>query len=88
MVRELIAVLFACLGLAAASCSRATPAPRTFATPEEAVKTLNDVVKAGKIDELVAIFGPDGQELVDCPIRPPPAETVRCSPSPLPSGGV
>jgi len=65
MVRKLIAVVFACLGLAAASCSRATPAPRTFATPEEAVKTLTDVVKAGKIDELLAIFGPDGQELVD-----------------------
>ena len=65
MVRKLIAVVFACLGLAAASCSRATPAPRTFATPEEAVKTLSDVVKAGKIDELLAIFGPDGQELVD-----------------------
>ena len=65
MVRKLIAVVFACLGLAAASCSRATPAPRTFATPEEAVKTLSDVVKAGKVDELLAIFGPDGQELVD-----------------------
>ena len=65
MDRQLIAVVFACLGLAAASCSRATPAPRTFATPEEAVKTLSDVVKAGKINELLVIFGPDGQELVD-----------------------
>ena len=65
MVRKLIAVGIACLGLAAASCSRAAPAPRTFATPEEAVKTLSDVVKAGKVDELLAIFGPDGQELVD-----------------------
>jgi Protein of unknown function (DUF2950) len=65
MDRQLIAVVFACLGFAAASCSRAAPGPRTFATPEEAVRTLNDAVKAGKIDQLLAIFGPDGKALVD-----------------------
>ena len=65
MVPKLIAVAFASLGLAAASCSRATPGPRTFATPEEAVRSLTDVVKAGKLDELMAIFGPDGKELIE-----------------------
>jgi hypothetical protein len=65
MIPKLIAVAIAGLGLAAVSCSRATPSPRTFATPEEAVRTLTDVVKAGKLDELVAIFGPDGKELVE-----------------------
>ena len=37
---------------------------RTFASPEEAVKTLITVVKAGNLDELTAIFGPDGKELI------------------------
>jgi hypothetical protein len=64
MDRTLIAVAVASLGLAAASCSRATPGPRTFATPEEAVRTLNAAVKAEKLDELLAIFGPEGKELV------------------------
>ena len=43
----------------------AQPAYRTFASPEEAVRALNDAVKAGKLDEVVAIFGPEGKELVD-----------------------
>ena len=64
MVRKVIVVAIASFAIAAASCSRATPAPRTYATPEEAVRALNDVVKAGKLDELLAIFGPEGQELV------------------------
>jgi hypothetical protein len=64
MIRTLIAVTVASLGLAASSCSRATPGPRTFATPEEAVRALTDVVKAEKLDDLLAIFGPDGKELI------------------------
>jgi hypothetical protein len=64
MTRTLIAIAFAGLGLAAASCSRATPGPRTFATPEEAVRTLTDVVRKENVDELLAIFGPDAKELV------------------------
>jgi hypothetical protein len=39
-------------------------AERVFATPEEAVRTLLDVAKAGNLDALVAIFGPDSRELV------------------------
>ncbi len=62
--RNLIVV--ACAGgavAAALSCTPAAPGPRTFGTPQDAVRALTEAVKAGKIDELVAIFGPDGQEL-------------------------
>ncbi|HEY7291038.1 MAG TPA: DUF2950 domain-containing protein [Vicinamibacterales bacterium] len=43
----------------------AQPAPhRVFATPEAAVQALIDTVKAGNLDELIAIFGPDSRDLV------------------------
>jgi hypothetical protein len=38
---------------------------RTFATPEEAVKSLIATVKAGKVEELLVLFGPDSKELVE-----------------------
>jgi len=61
--------MLACLVLVAAtSCAKrpeAQPRGRVFATPEDAVKGLAVAVKAGKIDEVTAIFGPDSQELVD-----------------------
>ncbi|MGB2629344.1 MAG: DUF2950 domain-containing protein [Candidatus Acidiferrum sp.] len=37
---------------------------KTFATPEEAVKALMSAVEANNQDELLAIFGPDGKDLV------------------------
>jgi hypothetical protein len=37
---------------------------RTFPTPEDAVRALADAVKAEKLDEVLAIFGPDAKELV------------------------
>src|SRR5262249_52585119 len=40
-------------------------APRTFATPDDAVKALIDATKGGKLDDLKAIFGPDVQRIVD-----------------------
>jgi hypothetical protein len=48
------------------SCARAAPTPpyRTFATPEDAVRALVQSTKAGSLEDVVAIFGPDGQELV------------------------
>jgi hypothetical protein len=39
--------------------------PRTFPTPDEAVRALAETVKAGDLNSLVALFGPEGQELVD-----------------------
>ena len=38
---------------------------RTFATPEEAVRALTTAAAAANVDELLAIFGPGGQELID-----------------------
>jgi len=37
---------------------------RTFASPEDAVKTLVGTVNKGDVDALLAIFGPDGRELL------------------------
>jgi hypothetical protein len=39
--------------------------PRTFATPNEAVRALVETVKANDLTGLVALFGPGAQELVD-----------------------
>ena len=43
----------------------AAQAPLTFATPEEAAQALIRIVKANNLDELNALFGPEGQRLVD-----------------------
>ena len=68
MRRGLSARVFACalLALLASSASAAgqTAAQRTFATPEDAVKALADTVKAGNVDAMLALFGPEGRELV------------------------
>ena len=37
---------------------------RTFATPDEAVKALVAAAKAGNLDTLVEIFGPDSKDLI------------------------
>ncbi len=48
------------------SPARAQPSGgRSFTTPEEAVKVLAETVKAGDLERLVSLFGPDGQQLVD-----------------------
>jgi Protein of unknown function (DUF2950) len=41
-----------------------TASHRAFATPEDAVKALADTVKSGDLDALLAIFGPEGRELI------------------------
>ena len=48
------------------SCSRAPEPPRgrSFATPEEAVKALAAAVKASSVDDVLALFGPDANDLV------------------------
>lgn len=58
-----IALLSACLftGVVLAQ----SKAQRTFSTPEDAVKALVDTVKAGSLESLLEIFGPEGQELID-----------------------
>src|SRR4051794_15478322 len=37
---------------------------RTFASPNDAVQALIAAVKSGSLDEVLAIFGPDGDQLV------------------------
>jgi len=46
------------------SKAAAQPIQRTFPSPEDAVKTLVETVKKGDVDALVAIFGPDGKDLL------------------------
>lgn len=60
------AIAAALLGasLAAAACGKRSEY-RTFATPEDAVRALTAAVKAGNLDEVVAIFGPEGRQLID-----------------------
>jgi hypothetical protein len=61
-------VAFALIGvcaLAGVVASAQTAAQKTFATPEDAVKALADAVKAGSLDGVLAIFGPEGKELID-----------------------
>ena len=60
-IRSIAAAAFA----ASISCAGpdVRPTQRTFATPEEAVKSLVGVVKAGNLDELMRIFGDDGEVL-------------------------
>jgi hypothetical protein len=54
------ALLLAVPATAMAQASR----PRTFATAQDAVQSLIAAVKSGSLDELVAIFGPDGEALI------------------------
>jgi hypothetical protein len=61
-LRIVIAVTLA----AALACSQdSAPRYRTFASPEDAVKALTAAAKAKQLTEVVAIFGQDGQDLVD-----------------------
>jgi hypothetical protein len=61
-----IAVLVLLAGPALAPAVPAAGAgPRTFATPEEAVRALAETVKAGDLEALMTLFGPAGRELVD-----------------------
>jgi hypothetical protein len=50
-------------GLALASCAPAAETG-TFQSAEDAVKGLIDTIKAGDLDDLVALFGPEGREIV------------------------
>jgi Protein of unknown function (DUF2950) len=53
------------LAMLACTSAPSEPKQRTFAAPEDAVRTLAETVKKGDVTEVVAIFGPDGQELID-----------------------
>jgi len=59
----LVAVAVVLGGVSA--CRRAQPIGRVFDTPEHAAEALITTVKSGNVQDLVAIFGPEGQELVE-----------------------
>jgi hypothetical protein len=59
------AAALACTLRLGATIAADGPGPRTFATPEEAVGVLTDAVKAGDLKALLALFGPDAQDMVD-----------------------
>jgi hypothetical protein len=58
------------LALACAAVPAAAQAPRTFPTPEDAVKALAAAVKLKDTKQLLAIFGADGPDLVDTSAGP------------------
>jgi hypothetical protein len=68
MIRKLparvLGVLAAAALAAVVACHR-TPPHRTFASPEDAVRALTAAVKTSQLDAVVALFGPDGQALID-----------------------
>ena len=64
-IRGFIAAAIAASALGTSGLIAAPDTQRTFASPEEAVRALADAVKAEKLDEVMAIFGPESQQLVD-----------------------
>jgi hypothetical protein len=61
----LVALLLADAALRTAAGATPATSPRTFERPEDAVRALVDTVKAGDLPRLLALFGPEGQDLVD-----------------------
>src|SRR5262249_20694792 len=62
---NLKALALACVLSTVVAAQQTKAEYRTFATPEEAVKALDDAVKAGNLAEVIAIFAPDGKELAE-----------------------
>ena len=56
-------ILFTSYMAVQTTSAQAGDRPRVFATPDEAVKALLDAAKTANLDQLLAIFGPDGKEL-------------------------
>jgi hypothetical protein len=61
-----LACAFVLMGIPILSSRPAAQAAqhRTFSSPEDAVKALADAVTAGNLDQLLAIFGQDGKDLI------------------------
>ena len=66
MPRGLVTLALSCalVALISSGAAAQTSGNRTFASAEEAVKVLLDIVKKGDRDALLALFGTDGKELV------------------------
>jgi hypothetical protein len=67
LVGRLTAMAIVCASLLAVTACRKTSQPqyRTFATPEDAVRALVSAASTEKVDDIVAIFGPEGAALID-----------------------
>jgi predicted small lipoprotein YifL len=65
MRRRLLSTIALVVLCAAFATACAQKGPRTFATAEDAARELIRIVKAGKLDDLIVLFGPDSQELAD-----------------------
>lgn len=65
MARRLGVAVIALLVPALATAQAAKAGPRTFATPEDAVRALAETVKAGDLSGLLALFGPEADDLVE-----------------------
>jgi hypothetical protein len=65
-MRHLVAASWTCAALTACAVvvTAQGPAQKTFASPEAAVRALTAAAGASSLDELRAIFGPDGDELI------------------------
>jgi hypothetical protein len=61
-----LACAFALIGIPVLSSRAAAQAAqhRTFGSPEDAVKALVETARAGNLDQLLAIFGQDGKDLI------------------------
>jgi Protein of unknown function (DUF2950) len=65
-VAAVVALLHVALTFGA--CRAATPPAdqqRTFASPEDAVRALNEAAKGNKTEDIIAIFGPESRDLVE-----------------------
>jgi hypothetical protein len=62
--RPAVVLAIACLAcLLAQGCSHRVP-PQAFASPDDAVKALTDAVRADNPDQLLAIMGSDGKDII------------------------
>ena len=62
MIRSMSALAIV-VGLAAGACARTTETG-TFESADAAVRALIDTTKAGDLDALVALFGPEGRDIM------------------------
>ena len=61
-----VLVAFGLALIAGSACRRVeTQPPRSFATPEDAVRALIAAVSSEKVDDILLVFGPEGKELID-----------------------
>ena len=69
-LRCCVVLIFLVLVLSLASCNKSEkpvatePAQKTFASPDDAAKSLVEAAKAGNHDALIAIFGPGSQDII------------------------